>query len=79
MLSRFCEEFHCLPSQAWREVRRLPHGMLHTILEYRLYAAAYVAYDARGRPRGWEPPILEIVKAIDLAVAAEELEEARRG
>ena len=37
-LSRLCEEFNCLPSDALREVMRAPFGLLERIIESRAYA-----------------------------------------
>lgn len=70
MLSRLCEEFHCLPSQAWREWRRLPAGMLDRILAVRAYARMKAVYDARGRGTA-DPPLMQLVKDIDFQLVAE--------
>lgn len=71
-----CEEFHCLPSEAWAEWRKVPAGMLETIMLYRAYGRAKAAYDHRGKTR-YEAPMTEEVMANDFALVAEEL--ARRG
>jgi hypothetical protein len=47
VVGRICEEFHCLPSAAWREWLTLPAGFIETILEYRAYSRAKAAYDRR--------------------------------
>ena len=44
-LSRICEEFGCLPSEAERELRRQPVGWLEEIIEARHYAKAKSVYD----------------------------------
>jgi hypothetical protein len=44
-LSRICEEFGCLPSEAERELRRQPVGWLEEIIEAKHYARAKAVYD----------------------------------
>jgi hypothetical protein len=74
-LSRICEEFHCLPSQAMREWLTAPAGLLEEILEARAYAHAKAIVDAQDRPRGqkYESPMMQRVEQIEMAIAAEEL------
>lgn len=69
-MSRLCEEFHCLPSAAWREWRRLPAGMLERILAVRAYARTKAAYDARGRG-SHDPPLMLTVREIDFELVQE--------
>lgn len=69
-----CEAFGCLPSEAWREVLRLPAGMLTRILEARGYWRTKAAYDARGRG---ESPLVHLVKTIDLELVQEARDRAR--
>ena len=45
MVSRVCEEFHCLPSQAVRELMNDPRRMALDILHLRGYAYAKDALD----------------------------------
>lgn len=47
-LSRVCEEFGCLPSAAWRELRQAPAGLIEDICEMRAYAKAWRAYEDAG-------------------------------
>jgi len=49
VVGRICQEFHCLPSAAWREYLSLPAGFLETIIDYRNYAWAKAQYDAKGQ------------------------------
>lgn len=77
-VSRVCEEFQCLPSEALREWREAPLGLLETIMEYRLFAQAKRVYDHADAKTlsalaGYR--FVELVKEIDLALA----EEALRG
>ena len=44
-IGRLCEEFQCLPTDAWREVQRLPAGFLETIVMFRRYAEAYHIFE----------------------------------
>ncbi len=40
IISRVCEEFNCLPSQAYREIMNDPSQMVFDIMELRSYARA---------------------------------------
>lgn len=44
-ISRVCEEFQCLPSEAERELRRQPVGWIEEVIEARHYAKAKEVYD----------------------------------
>jgi hypothetical protein len=69
-----CEEFHCLPSQAWAELQRLPSGFLQQVLEYRRYVAAYFANEAD--PKGWQSSAMRtLAMEIEHALAAEEIQQ----
>jgi hypothetical protein len=59
-----------LPSAAVREWQALPAGFLETILDYRAYARAKAAYDARGQ-RTHEPPLTDLVLEHDFALVQE--------
>ncbi len=63
--SRICEEFNCLPSEAIREARRLPAGMLEEIIEARHYAVAKGIVD-RATPESPPPddPLCDLAKVI---------------
>jgi hypothetical protein len=74
VVGRICEEFHCLPSAAWREYLQLPAGLLETILEFRAYGRAKAIYDARGQ-RTHDPPLTDLVVEHDFAI----VNERRRG
>lgn len=56
MVSRVCEEFHCLPTQAVRELKNDPHRMALDIIHLRGYAYAKHVLDtaksARDIPKG---------------------------
>jgi hypothetical protein len=69
IIGRICEEFHCLPSAAWREWRNLPAGFLETILDDRAYARAKATYDAKGQR--YEPPLTDLVTEHDFALVQE--------
>lgn len=43
-MSRLCEEFGCLPSQAIREWQTAPSGVLEDIMELRAFARAIQTY-----------------------------------
>jgi len=70
-----CEEFHCLPSQAARELARTPVGFVQRILKARVFAQAKAMYDA-AHEQGHEAaqrlprtPIFDLVKTIDFEIA----------
>lgn len=77
MIGRLCEEFHCLPSQAWREWQRVPAGFLETVIEMREFAKVKQAYDAN--PAGVAGPLADLVRAFDFERAAALIEARRRG
>lgn len=41
MVDAICRAFHCLPSQALRELRDGPFGLVWRVLDWRAYADAY--------------------------------------
>ncbi len=45
VISRVCEEFHCLPSQAVKEIMTDPNQMALEIMQLRNYARAKEALD----------------------------------
>lgn len=75
-MSRFCEEFHCLPSAAVREWDRAPVGLLEGLLELRAYAGAYQVYTTAQKksdlPRS---PLIDLVREIEFALMRAQLEE----
>lgn len=50
VISRVCEEFHCLPSQAVRELMNDPANLALDIMEFRAYARAKELLDNAKRP-----------------------------
>lgn len=74
-MSRICEEFHCLPSEALREWLTAPCGLIEEVLEARHYAAAKAMVDAKDAPKGQrhDTPSMRRVQQIEMAMAAEEL------
>lgn len=74
-LGRLCEEFHCLPSDAYREWLTAPAGLLEEILEMRAFARAKEIVDAaktaQDIPRG---RIFDLVKQIAFETAREDLD-----
>jgi hypothetical protein len=79
-LSRICEEFHCLPSEALREWERAPEGLLETILEYRSFAHAKAAVDrAQSKADIPQTPMCDLVQEIEFDIAREELDGTTAG
>lgn len=68
MISRVCEEFHCLPSEAARELDRC-EALVFAVLEMRTYAQTKQAIDdaeasdgQRDAPKG---PMADMVYEIE--------------
>lgn len=80
-VSRLCEEFHCLPSQALREWWAAPVGLLETILEYRAFAAAKAIVDAADRLEDIpQTPMTTLVQEVEFALAKQRrTSRSRRG
>ena len=74
-VSRICEEFHCLPSQAFCEVRRVPAGWLDEILEARHFASAYHLWTtARRKSDVPKSEMVDLVKQIEFGLVQDELD-----
>jgi hypothetical protein len=79
-LSRICEEFGCVPSEAYREWVDTPTGMVEDILGYRAYAKAKAAYDQKAqmspeqRSRIMAEPLVQEVREIEFALMQEAME-----
>jgi len=72
-VSRLCEEFHCLPSQAWREYQNLPSGIIEEILEARQYVSVRNAYEqATDTAKLPQSEMLDLVREIDFSLAQED-------
>lgn len=73
-LGRLCEEFHCLPSVAYREWLAAPAGFLEELLEARSYAHAKRTIE-HAKTKDDIPPgeIFAWVQQIELEIAGEEL------
>lgn len=86
-MSRLCEEFHCLPSQAYAEWERLQEtewsGLLEDIIEARSYAGAKRIIDgaetAEARKRIPNEPIFNLVEEIEFELARGEVDEGNHG
>lgn len=73
-ISRLCEEFGCLPSQAMREWLTAPDGLLEEIVEMRAYVKARRNYEtAQGMDDGpakrkvLADPLVQMVMAHEFA------------
>lgn len=71
-IGRLCEEFHCLPSEAWEELMRVPVGTLEQVIEYRAFAAAFWARRHQQNPKE-KSEMWQMVERIEHELAAEEL------
>lgn len=70
-ISVLCEAFHCVPSQAEREMERCGPGWLEEVLEARQYAEAFhMVMNAQSRSDVPSSPIVDLVRKIDMERAA---------
>jgi hypothetical protein len=78
-LSRICEEFTCLPSEALRELRRLPVGLLEDVMEARAFAAVWAQIDrAKDKDDIPQSPMRRVVERVMEAAVLKDIE-AKRG
>lgn len=72
LISRICQEFNCLPSEAARELMEDPEQLVFSVMEARSYMACKEAYDSTtsetdDKLEPWlDSPMLELVKATTL-------------
>lgn len=81
LISRVCEEFGCLPSEALREIEEGPAGLVWRVIELRDFARAVRAVEDAERDRGRElehTPMVELVKEMREELLREMLAKHRR-
>jgi hypothetical protein len=81
VISRICEEFGCLPSQAERELITDPSRAVITIMEMRSFARAKEQIDRHSKERqGSAPtgPSVELVHSIQYEVVMQDREIQRQ-
>jgi len=77
-VSRLCEEFHCLPSQAAAELATEYGWEALEIMEARAYAHAKARFDAAKSAEDLpDTPVMELVKDIAFDLAREAMERAK--
>jgi len=70
VVSRICEEFHCLPTAALAELLDDPAGMAIEILELRAYARAKESLDnAKSKNDVPSSPMVDMVMEIQAELA----------
>jgi hypothetical protein len=70
VVSRICEEFHCLPTAALTELLDDPAGMAIEILELRAYARAKESLDnAKSKNDVPDSPMIDMVMEIQADLA----------
>ena len=76
-LSRLCDAFHCLPSEAYAEWRRLPAGLLDDVLEARAFETMKAIVDRATTEKDIPAsPLADLVKAVEELVALEDIAHA---
>jgi hypothetical protein len=82
IISRVCEEFHCLPSEAIEAIEDDVGGLLFTIIELRSYARAKEDYENTPMDKRKKSYMMDKVSEIKTAIAKEKIkqfEEEGRG
>lgn len=81
-IGQFCEAFHCLPSQAYREWLLVRDGLLEEIIEARAYANAKRIVDsattATARKRLPRDGLFGLVSEIEFGLARKAIAEKQR-
>lgn len=78
-MSRLCEEFQCLPSQAAAELATEYGWEALEIMEARAYAHAKARFDAAKSADDLpDTPVMQIVQDIAFDLAQEEMERAKK-
>ena len=79
IVSRVCEEFSCLPSEALRELLDDPNNMALDIIELRAYARTKQQIDdAKKQEDMPSGPMADLVWGVQLEIARRRREEAGR-
>lgn len=79
-VSRLCDEFACLPSQAIREWREAPEGLIEDILEARAVAATWRTWTSAERKTELPAsPLMDLVAGIDMGLDADALQARTEG
>ena len=69
IISRICEEFHCLASEAIRELERDYRKLVFEILKMRVYAASKHRFDHMKKGDNLDDvPMIEEVVANEVAI-----------
>ena len=75
-----CESFPGrLPTEIWQETQRLPIGFLDDVVEARAYMSAYRIYkNAKSKADlPTDAPMVDLVRDVTFAIAADELKKRR--
>jgi hypothetical protein len=74
-----CEEFSCVPTEAVREWRRAPDGLIVQVMEARAFAATWRMYDAAEKKTDLPAsPMLDLVIEIEMAERQRQLMERQQ-
>jgi hypothetical protein len=81
-MASLCEAFPGrFPTEIWREVLRLPAGLLDEVLEAKAYREAKAMTDAaettEARQRLPQTPLFALARTIEMALAREALEKKK--
>ncbi|MDX9803925.1 MAG: hypothetical protein RBS96_07945 [Dehalococcoidales bacterium] len=78
VISRICEEFNCLPTEAMREMEEAPTGMIKDILELREYSRAKQIIDNAQKEEDIpSSPVIDMVFEIEATLIKERKNEQR--
>ncbi len=65
LVSRVCQEFNCLPSEALREIEEGPAGLVWRVIEMRDFARAVQVVEQAERDPGVEVEVTPMVELVN--------------
>lgn len=75
-----CEEFKCLPTEALRELRRAPDGLVAQVLEARAFMAAYHTWESAKKKEDLpKSALFDLVMEIEMTERHRQLMERTSG
>lgn len=79
IISRVCEEFHCLPAEAIDAIENDIGGLIFTIIELRSYAKAKEEFDSTPMEKRRKSAMMDKVSEIRTEIAKAKIKEFEEG